>query len=133
MSYWLWLVGVLTGVLTPSIALILNARALSFSSYLQLCESFSLSFRRVKDCKDDDWNYEFAELLNLIENACHIYRSRIIWGSTRGMLRDYLTGIVDGINRDDKMRRAARAAITGDRTFSEMTKFATKHGIRFLE
>jgi hypothetical protein len=49
------------------------------------------------------------------------------------MLRDYLTGIIDGINRDDKMRRAAAAAITGDRTFGEITKFAAKNGIKFLE
>jgi hypothetical protein len=130
MNYWLWFVG----VLTPCIALFLNARALSFSSYLHLCEAFSQSFRRVKDCRDDeDWKYEFGELLNLTENACHIYRSRIIWGSTRRVLRDYLVDLISGINQEGKTRRAAFNAITNDRTFAEIDDFAKKNNIKFLE
>lgn len=128
-GYLLWLVG----VLTPSIALFLNARALSFSTYLRLCEDFSQAFRRVKECgNDEDWKYEFGELLNLSENACHIYRSWIVWGSHRGMLGDYLIDVINGINQQGKTRRAVAAAITSDRTFAEITGFAKKHKIAFL-
>ena len=77
MSYLLWLVA----VLTPCIALFLNWRAISISSYLQLCENFSKAFRRAKECGDKDLEYEFGELLNLTENACHIFYSWMIWGS----------------------------------------------------
>jgi hypothetical protein len=130
MNYWLWLVG----VLTPSIALTLNARALSFSSYLHLCEDFSQAFRRVKDCRnDEDWKYEFGELLNLTENACHIYRSMIVLGSTRRLLRDYLVDLISGINDLGKTRRAAVNALTSDRTFTEIGTFAKRQNIKFLE
>ena len=129
MSYWLWLVG----VLTPSIALFLNARALSVSSYLELCENFSKSFRRVKESNDKDFDYEFGELLNLTENACHIFYSWMIWGATSRLLEDYLTEVIRAVNKESKTRHLAAAAITGDRTFAEITKFAAAHDIKFLE
>jgi hypothetical protein len=130
LTYLLWLVS----VLAPSIALYLNARALSLSTYVQFCDKFSDQFRRLKNCATDDgWAYEFGELLNLTENACHIYRSWIVWGTTRSLLKDYLVDVINGINNQPSARRAVVAGMTGDRTYNEISRFAKTHQIPFLE
>ena len=130
LTHLLWLIS----VLAPSVALYLNARALSLSTYVQFCDKFSEQFRRLKNCApDDDWGYEFGELLNLTENACHIYRSWIVWGTTGRLLRDYLVDVIRGINSESNTRRAVVMGITSNTTYNEIDKFAASQGIRFLE
>ena len=110
-----------------------NSRATDFSSYLQIQASFSEAWRRFLDAPEDRKSFEFFELLNIVEMACHLYNRRVISGATRSMLRIYLAELIRSINNDD-FGRAKLAEAFGDvGSLTETRVFARKHDIALLE
>lgn len=85
----LLLVAIATLVWT-ALSLRRQAQASDFSSYLQLTERYARAWRAFRDANQATKEFEFVEVLNLIEGTCHLYNSGAIHGATRDMIRNYL-------------------------------------------
>ena len=108
----------------------LQARAMDFSSYLDLMTRFSDAWRRFRDAKEgSERDYEFRELLNLIEASCHLWRRSVFGRASNEMMKDYLKENISAIADDDYGKRHLREAVSGSGTFSEIKLFSRKHGL----
>jgi hypothetical protein len=128
----------LGGLFAAVVALLLNAhstrqnaRAADVASYLQITDRFPQAWRRFRDSLEEEKKqFEFVEILNLIESACHLLRLRRFQKATSEMLDVYLREVVASIAKDDM--DAVSKSITSDETYEEIQKFAKKHRIKFL-
>lgn len=118
-----------------------QAKAADFSSYLQLTARFSTAWRRYLDasvCAEKTPNdidkahrrrFEFTEVLNLLEGACHLYTTGNLQGATRAMICDYLKETIPLVHNNEYGISIIRASYSGPDTFLYIRKFARKHNI----
>jgi hypothetical protein len=110
---------------------LLSARAADVSSYLQITDRFPQAWRRFRDAREEEKKqFEFVEVLNLMESACHLLRLRRFQKATCQMLNAYLREVVAKIAKDHM--DAVSKSITSDETYAEIQKFAEKYGIKFF-
>ena len=50
-----------------------QAKATDLNGYFQFRDQFSTAWRRFRDASAEDREYEFIEILGLLEAACHLY------------------------------------------------------------
>jgi hypothetical protein len=126
------------GLLLVAIAaLIYNGRALKeqargrdVENYFSFSERITAAWRRFGAATDDEGRYfEFTELLNLFETACHLYLKRIIAGATRQMIREYLTDMLPILVSDEAAIRMMARAKTTKSTYQHIADFARKQGL----
>lgn len=106
-----------------------QAQSSDFGSYLQLTERYSDAWRRFRSAEDENRDFEFGELLNLIEGTCHLYKSDAIQGATREMIRDYLRDVLTRLFENDYARERIEQGKIGPDTYSHMYQFAKVQGI----
>lgn len=107
---------------------------MDFSSYLDLMSRFSDAWRRFKDAEDDGRrDYEFRELLNLIEASCHLWRRGVLGRASKEMMKEYLKENIAAIAQHDYGKAHLRDAVSGAGTFSEIKAFAGKYDIALPE
>ncbi|TIQ35487.1 MAG: hypothetical protein E5X48_14060 [Mesorhizobium sp.] len=125
----LLLVGILT-LLWTARSLRLQSKAQDFASFLSLSDRFSTAWRRFRQTSDDDWKrYEFAEILNLIESACHFYNKGALHGVTRDVYGLYLKEVIRDIHKNDFAVTTMKEALSGPDTFFHIRRFARMHDI----
>ena len=106
-----------------------QAQSSDFGSYLQLTERYSDAWRKFRCATDKNKDFEFGELLNLIEGTCHLYKSGAIQGATREMIRDYLRDVLTRLLQNDYAKeRIAQGKMVPD-TYSHMYQFAKEQDI----
>lgn len=125
------LVAMITLIFT-SRSLRLQARATDGSSYLELMARFSDAWRRFRDA-DEHKDYEFRELLNLIEASCHLCRYGVLGRASKEMMEESLKENIKGIVENSYSRPHLKQAVSGPKTFSEMRRFSKKHNIPWPE
>ena len=110
----------------------LQARAMDFSSYLDLMTRYSDAWRRFGSAKTSgERDYEFRELLNLFEAGCHLWRHGILGRASEEMLEEYLRENIAAIIENDYGKSHLSRAISGPKTFSEMKLFAQANNLHW--
>lgn len=107
-----------------------QAQASDFSSYLQLTERYANAWRKFRDAEDGpNKDFEFGEVMNLIEGTCHLYNSGAIHGATRDMIRDYLREVLPAVFRDCYAKKRIEESFSGPDTYFHIRRFAQKNHI----
>jgi len=112
------------GLFWTASALREQTRARDFENYFSLMERISNAFRRFGDAEPEDRFFEFNELMNVMEAACHLYNAKNIRGSTREMIRDYLEEILPNIFADEQAQTMIAESFSGPDTFFQIRRFA---------
>lgn len=130
----------------------LQAKASDFSSYLQIMERLSKAWRAYGDArgnpsaeprtgsrKEENGStepptrnreeFEFLELMNVLEMACHLYNRRIILPATGEMLRDHLKEVLPKIFGNQECEKMIKSAFSGPDTFFHIRRFARNAGV----
>ena len=94
-------------------------------------DRYSQAWRGLKEASEDDKDFEFRELLNLIEATCHLYNRKRLGSATRTQISTYLKEILRGIQNSDYAMKHIDGAIGGPETFIEIANFVKKNGISF--
>jgi hypothetical protein len=58
-----------------------QTRARDFENYFSLVERLSNAWRRFRDAAPEDKLFEFDEVMNVLEAACHLYNDKLVRGS----------------------------------------------------
>jgi hypothetical protein len=106
-----------------------QARGRDFENYLTFSERITAAWRRFGGATEKDRYFEFTELVNLFEAACHLYTKRIIAGATREMIRDYLCDMLPVLFSDEEAMKMIARAKTTNLTYEHILAFAKQHGL----
>ena len=107
-----------------------HAQASDFSSYLQLTEQYANAWRAFRDSEQGPRrDFEFGEVLNLLEGTCHLYYSGAIHGATRDMIRDYLREVLPKVFRGEYARKQIEQSFSGPDTYFHIRRFARNNNI----
>jgi hypothetical protein len=105
-----------------------QAQSSDFSTYFQLTERYSDAWRKFRDAREgSDKDFEFGEVLNLLEGTCHLYCSGAIHGATRDMIRDYLREVLPSVFSDDDAKKRIAGSFSGPDTYFYIRRFARIH------
>ena len=74
-------------------------------------------------------DFEFGEILNLLEGTCHLYNQQTIHGATREMIRDYLREILPAVFQDKESKKRIAKSFSGQNTFCHIRRFASNYNI----
>jgi|DewCreStandDraft_4_1066084.scaffolds.fasta_scaffold00029_185 hypothetical protein len=118
----------------------LQAKASDFSSYLLLTDRLSKAWRAYGDARasssslseqasSEREDFEFSELMNVLEMACHLYNEKIPGRTTREMLCDHLKEVLPEIFGNPAAREMIADAFSGPDTFFHIRRFARNHQI----
>ena len=107
-----------------------QAQSSDFGSYLQLTERYSDAWRKFRCATPENRDYEFGEILNLIEATCHLYKSGAIRGATREMIRNYLRDVLTRLLQNDYAQEQIAQGTMNTDTYSHIYQFAQKQGIK---
>lgn len=108
-----------------------QAQAADFSSYLQLTERYADAWRKFRDAeKGPKKDFEFGELLNLLEGTCHLYNSGTIHGATREMIRDYLREVLPAVFEGEYARQEIQKTMSGPDTYFHIRRFAREVNVQ---
>ena len=97
--------------------------------YFQITEKLTDGWRRCIDSEEKARNFEFAEVLNLLESLCCLHSERRFHGTTQDMVKEYLLEIIPEIVRDNHVREALRANRSGSDTYGCIRRFAQSNNI----
>lgn len=106
------------------VALRRSDRNASAATLVSLYEALRAAWARYLAAKKPQQaEFEFAELVNLLELACSIHQDKAVHGAAREMLEEYLLDVL-GIFRDDPSVRKRMASLR-DRpnTFKYLKRF----------
>ena len=145
LSWWDWFTNIMTVEGVAVCALIVNALAFSYSvwwirrqaqatdlnNYFRFKEGFTDAWRRFRDApeEDNEKEFEFVELLNLLETASRFYNNRTIHGATRKMVQDYLCEVIPAVFKDEDAKDRFRQNYSGPDTYAEIRQFARSHKV----
>jgi len=108
-----------------------QAQASDFTSYLQLTERYANAWRKFRDAADEaNKDFEFSEVLNLIQGTCHLYYARAIHGATRDMICDYLKEVLRDLFQHDYARGRFKESLSGPDTYFHIRRFARENNIK---
>ena len=106
-----------------------QTHALDLSSYFQFTEQFSNKWREFKNAEKKDKEFEFVEVLNLLETASHLYNRRIIHGATRNMVRDYLREVIRDVFQNEYAKEVISKNYSGPDTYAHIRQFARSNNL----
>lgn len=113
------------------VALHRSDRNASAATLVSLYEALRAAWARYLAAgKPEAGEFEFAELINLIELACAIHQDKAVHGAAREMLEEYLIDVLSIFRSDTGIR--ARIASLRDRpsTFKYLTGFLSEMRMR---
>jgi hypothetical protein len=101
-----------------------EARSHDFDSCLDLIERLGVALRRVRDAQDDGIrDFEFRELLNLMEGLALLENQRRIPKATRKFAKTYLIETYAFLRSEGSTRVLLDSSVTGVTTFDELMQF----------
>jgi hypothetical protein len=112
----------------------IQGRSADFANCIEVVERLGTAMRRVRDAPDNHYDFEFTELLNLLEALALLHNERRIAASTKKFTAKFLEEVLGWISIDPAMEAHMRKSMTGDATYRELEKFKNhrKPGIRSL-
>lgn len=120
----------LGALIVSAIAARRQAQASTFGSYLNVAERLAGAWRRYRHASESDKDFEFTEILNLLESVSHLYYSRSIYGATREMIRNHLSKVLPIILRNKHARKKIQEEMKDPQTFKYIQEFAQEHDIK---
>ena len=106
-----------------------QAQALDVGTYLQLMDRYTNAWRRFRvEPNGQQKDFEFVEVLNLMEGTCHLYNVGAIRGATRGMIRDYLRETLPVVFGEEYEKTVA-TSFSGPDTYFQIRRFARTNNI----
>jgi hypothetical protein len=103
----------------------IQGRSADFANCIEVVEQLGNAQRRVFNARDDNerYEFEFRELLNLLEALALLYNDGRIAASTKRFTGKFLDEALAWINIDHGMATLMRKSITGDETYHELKNF----------
>jgi hypothetical protein len=102
----------------------IQGKATDFSNCLEVIEQLGEAQRRVRDADNHDKSeFEFIELLNLLEALALLFTNRKIAPSTRKFTGKFLEEALAWIGIDPEMAKLMQKSMTDDTTYQELKKF----------
>lgn len=98
-----------------------------FANCLQVVSQLRDAMRRVVDARDDKQQFEFIELLNLMEALALLHNDGKLAASTKKFTGKFLIEAVAWMRASEHMTKLKREAVTGDDTFHELQTFEQRH------
>lgn len=106
------------------IALRRSDRNASAATLVSLYEALRSAWGRYLQAKKPAQSeFEFAELVNLIELACSIYLDKAVHGAAREMLEEYLLEVLEILRSDDGARNRIASLMERPNTFKYLRRF----------
>jgi len=106
----------------------IQGRSADFANCIEVVERLGVAQRRVRDAPDNHYEFEFRELLNLLEALALLHNDSKIVPSTRKVVEKFLAEAIAWMRRDERMKQLMAKAMTGATTFAELEKFETRQG-----
>lgn len=106
-----------------------TARGRDVENYLKLLEMISSAWRQLSTVEEDEKYSTFLDLMNLLESCCHLYNKKVISGTTREMVREYLKDVLPGIYADENSSVWITKASLTSGTFEHIRGFAAAEGL----
>lgn len=94
---------------------------------ITLHDGLQNGWSRFLNATDDRKSYEFAELANLMEISCALYRNRSLTGKPRELMRDYLISSLRLLADNTDARARLRSLAETPSTFAEIKAFELRH------
>lgn len=112
-----------------------QAKTNDLKSYLQLREQFANGWRKFRDAEEKNKNkeFEFIEVLSLLEGTCHLYNKSIFYGATKEQVRDYMREVIPKVLENEYAKQQFINSISSPNTYSEIRKFAKSQRIKEVE
>ena len=89
-----------------------------------LLERISGAWRRFRDAEEKHRDFEFTEILSLTEAMCHLYNKRCFHGTTRIMVKDFLSDMLPDLFENVYARGVIQSSRHNRKTYSEIRRFA---------
>jgi hypothetical protein len=128
-------IGTLIALLLNAVALFLAAWQIkigrsgaSAGALIALNESFRQAWLQFTNASNDDAKHHaFADVVNLLETACAVFKDKLFVGSTRELLKSYLCEVFVLIENSEDGRRRLESLFTTPDTFKHMVGFLSTH------
>lgn len=108
-------------------AMRIQERSADFANGIDVVERLGTAMRRVRDAPKNHYDFEFTELLNLLEALALLHNERRIAASTKKFTAKFLEEVLCCIEHNPEMAEHMRKSITGDTTYLELKKFEKHH------
>jgi hypothetical protein len=111
-----------------------TGRATDFNNCLTVVSQLAEAQRKVRDAKDDAArNFEFRELLNLMEALALMENDRRIASSTQKITERFLVESWAFLKSQPHIQQFLRDSMTDTDTFGELRRFEEKHVIEIRD
>jgi len=108
-----------------------SARGRDVENHLTFMEKLNSAWKAFGTATNDDDRYvEFTNLVNLFEASCHLFNKKVIIGTTREMIRDYLKDMLPVVFADEMSRAMIVRARTHADTYGNIRIFAKKNKLQ---
>lgn len=102
-------------------------RNTSAATLVSLYEALRAAWGRYLQAEEPvQVEFEFAELINLIELACAVYLDAAVHGATREMLEEYLVEVLEILRADDVARKRMAGFMERPNTYKYLKRFLGK-------
>jgi hypothetical protein len=101
--------------------------ATSAATLLSLQESFRTIWSEMRGAAamPEDYDFHYAELLNLIEAACTVHAENLMQGKSREMLEAYLDQVIEILESDPQASQRLERLISHETTFSAIREYVS--------
>ena len=106
-----------------------QVHAVDVNNHFQIQEKISHAWRKYRDESKEKKDFEFVELLNLLETLSRLYNGCIIHDSTREMVRENLSEVIPYILTNKYAVSHLKNTRSGPETYSEIERFARSNNI----
>lgn len=108
-----------------------QSKATDARNYFYIKEKIADAWRRYGISGKGEKDFNFSEILSLLEGACHLYNKRIFYGATKEQIRDYMREVMPEVCKDVEGRLIN--SVSGPETHSEMEKFAKAEDMKSVQ
>lgn len=105
-----------------------QSKATDAKNYFYIKEKIANAWKEYRISKESEGNFNFSEILSLLEGVCHLYNKCIFYGATKEQIRDYMVEVIPEVCENAKEQLTN--SISGPETHSEMEKFAKAEGLQ---
>lgn len=98
----------------------------SVATLVTLNDGFRQAWQRFLSAEGERRDYEFAELMNLLEIACAIDKEKSLVGVSRELAREYLGHVVQLLELNDDAQNRIAAAAHDPTTFKYIRLFQAR-------
>ncbi len=104
----------------------IQGRSVDFANGIEIVERLGTAMRRVRDAPENHHDFEFTELLNLLEALALLHNERRIAASTKKLIANFLDEVLRCIENDSETKNHMCKTRTGSETYRELEKFKTR-------